>query len=60
MLNDLNTNGPLPVNAVLLTIDVSVLYTNIPHGEGLDTLRDILENRTDKTVPPYFIYCVFK
>ena len=29
--------GPLPDNAILVTLDVSSLYTNIPHKEGIDS-----------------------
>ena len=53
-IQDLN-EGEIPPNAVLLTIDVSALYTNIPTGEGLDALADFLEARKDKSIPSDFI-----
>ena len=31
--------GQLPENAYLVTLDVSSLYTNIPHNEGIDACR---------------------
>ena len=37
--------GPLPDNAILVTLDVSSLYTNIPHNEGIDACRQ------DKSLP---------
>ena len=54
-IQDLNDQGEIPPNAVLLTIDVSALYTNIPTGEGLDALADFLEARKDKSIPSDFI-----
>ena len=38
-------------NAVLVTLDVSSLYTNIPHNEGIDACRRFLDTRTDKHIP---------
>ena len=42
ILKDLN----LPDNAMLTTFDVSALYTNIPHQEGTDALREFMSIRT--------------
>ena len=35
-LNKLLTIGNLPANSLLVTLDVSSLYTNIPHNEGIN------------------------
>ena len=43
--------GPLPDNAILVTLDVSSLYTNIPHNEGIDACRYFLNTRQDKSLP---------
>ena len=43
--------GPLPDNALLVTLDVSSLYTNIPHNEGIDACRYFLNTRQDKPLP---------
>ena len=43
--------GPLPDNALIVTLDVSSLYTNIPHNEGIDACRYFLNIRQDKLLP---------
>ena len=43
--------GPLPDNALLVTLDVSSLYTNIPHNEGIEACRHFLNYRPDKSLP---------
>ena len=40
----------MPSNSYLVTIDVSSLYTNIPHNEGLHALREKLDLRQNKSV----------
>ena len=50
-LNKLSNLGTLPSNAMLVTLDVSSLYTNIPHNEGIDACRHFLGTRTDKHIP---------
>ena len=36
--------GPVPDDTLLVTLDVSPLYTNIPHNEGIDACRYFLTN----------------
>jgi len=42
---------PLPPNTTLVTIDVTSLYTNIPHAHGLAALEHFLDQRSPKTKP---------
>ena len=42
--------GSLPKNTILFTINVVGLYLNIPHEEGLASIRKHLENREHKEV----------
>ena len=50
-----NEGPPLPQNAILVTIDVSALYTNIPQDEGIESIREALYERSDASVPSEFI-----
>ena len=49
-LKKLKELGSLPGNAILCTIDVVGLYPNIPHEEGLSSIRKHLNNRENKEV----------
>ena len=49
-LRKIKSLGQLPEGAVLYTIDVVGLYPNIPHEEGLASLRKFLDRRTEKNV----------
>ena len=51
LLNKLQDFADIPPNALLVTLDVSSLYTNIPNTESTDTCRKLLDERTDKSVP---------
>jgi len=51
LLNILKEIDVLPNNAILVTLDVSSLYTNIPTNEGINACRIALDKRTDKCVP---------
>lgn len=42
----------IPENAHLLTLVVASLYTNIPHDEGLKSVRFYVENRDHAENPP--------
>ena len=45
----------LPEHAVLVTLDVSALYTNIPKAEGLESMESALNNRTVQDVPTQYL-----
>ena len=48
--------GPkLPENSILVTADISGAYQNIPQDDGIDCLKESLENRSDKKIPSEFI-----
>ena len=51
LLNKLQGFDDIPRNALLVTLDVSSLYTNIPTTEGIDAYRKLLDGRSDKSVP---------
>ena len=42
---------PLPKNGILVTVDVTSLYTNIPHEEGIESVLHYMKLRTN-TLPP--------
>ena len=42
-LNRLRRLPPLPPGTLMVTLDVSSLYTNIPHDEGIKNLRGVPE-----------------
>ena len=43
-VEEINLEGPLPDNSILVSIDVTGLYTNIPQDEGLEVVNEALEN----------------
>ena len=49
-LNRLRSLGKLPQGAILCTVDVVGLYPNIPHSEGLTSLRRVFELRDNKQI----------
>ena len=50
-INEIRTMGSTPDNAILVTANVTVLYTSIPHDVGLKTLREVLDKREQKKIP---------
>ena len=50
-LNKLTAIDILPDNALLVSLDVTSLYTNIPHNERIDACRFFLQKRTNKHIP---------
>ena len=53
-LEDLNKET-IPDGAFPVSIDVVGLYSNIPHQEGLDCLKEALNTRTDQSVSTNFL-----
>ena len=47
----LRSIGKIPLGGLLLTLDVCSLYTNIPHEEGIEACRKLLDTR-DVQEPP--------
>jgi hypothetical protein len=43
--------NPFPSNTTIVTIDVTSLYTNIPHSDGIEACKEMWESRSVK-VPP--------
>ena len=55
-LNKLNTLDTLTPACILMTLDVRSLYTNIPHKEGMEACRWVLDTRQPLDPPmPYLI-----
>ena len=50
-LANLNTINTLPDNAILVTLDGTSLYTNIPNSEGIEACRFFLRKSSDKHIP---------
>ena len=44
-----------PANAILVTMDVSALYTNIPQDDGIESVRKLLDERSNKKIPTGFL-----
>ena len=51
----INKGPKLPSNAMLVTIDAIGAYTNIPQKDGVECLKEALEERKDQTIPSEFI-----
>ena len=52
-LNILLTLPDLPANSLLVTLDVSSLYTTIPHNEGIDACYHFLSTRNTPSIPAH-------
>ena len=50
-LNKLLTIGKLPANSLLVTLDVSSLYTNISHNKGINACDYYLRTRLHSNIP---------
>ena len=52
-LQKIDSMGTLPSNTILVTLDVSSLYTNIPHEEGISTCAEVLATRQTEDPPTH-------
>ena len=54
-ISELNKKGPLPKGAIPVSLDITAMYPNIPHDEGIFALETSLDKRSDRTVPTDYI-----
>ena len=57
-LNKLLTIGKLPSNSLLVTLDVSSLYTYIPHNEGINACDYFLRTDPHNTISTIIIIII--
>ncbi|XP_063446591.1 uncharacterized protein LOC134726124 [Mytilus trossulus] len=53
-LQKMDSLNPLPNNTILVSMDVSSLYTNIPKNEGIVACEQVWNNRKDKQQTVWF------
>ena len=51
----MNRNNQISDSDILVTIDVTALYTNINQSEGIQNMKSALDTRQDKTIPSDFL-----
>ena len=51
----LNEEHNLKTNTILVTFDISALYTNIPHDEAIECVQDVLNKDQNSKIPTNFI-----
>ncbi len=51
-VKDIKSLRKIPKNAFLVSLDIVSLYTNIPHHEGLVTIRRLLNTKRFSTLKP--------
>jgi hypothetical protein len=54
-IDNLNKSGKIPKNALIVTWDAIGLFTNIPHEEGIDSVRQALQEPHNQEVPTEYI-----
>ena len=54
-IEKVNENEHSPQNAILVSMDVSAVYTNIPQSEGIECVREALNEVKNKKIPTEFI-----
>lgn len=54
-LQKLLSLGPLPQGCILVTLDVSSLYTNIPHNEGIEACQRALQTCPSPAPPTTYL-----
>ena len=51
IIEKINRGPKLPLNAIIVTSDLTRAYQNIPQEDGIDCLNEALEDRINKEVP---------
>ena len=59
-IEEINNGPKLPLNALIATLDVHTLYTNIAHEEGLAKTKEKLDKRMDQKIPTDFLIRLMK
>ena len=54
-IEHINEQKIITDDSILVTMDVTALYTNIPHNEGIAACTEALETRNDPTPPTSFL-----
>ena len=54
-IDNINRSNIITPDTLLVTMDVSSLYTNIPHKDGTDACRHYLDTRQDQTPSTSFL-----
>ena len=57
-LRNLNKLGKINKDALLVTIDVTSLYTNIPHRDGIRASKEVLDRRTTQEPKTWVLLCL--
>jgi len=55
IIEEINDGPKLPSNALIATLDVHTLFTNIAHEEGLACTKKQLDKRIDQKIPTDFL-----
>jgi hypothetical protein len=50
-LQQMESMNPLPSGTILVSMDVTSLYTNIPHNDGIEACREAWDQRAVKEPP---------
>ena len=59
-VEELNKKICLPQNALIVTLDVMALFTNIPQTEGTQSTETALNKRIDQNIPTEYIVSMLK
>ena len=55
VIHKINQGPILPKNAMLFTTDIIGAFQNIPHDDGSECIREVLDERQTKPIPKEFI-----
>ena len=55
IIEEIYNGHKLPSNALIATLDIHTLYTNISHEEGLACTKEQLDKRIDQQIPTDFL-----
>ena len=59
-IEELNQSGNVRNSDILVTVDISSLYTNIPMNEGLEAVQSALDERVDQSFIISLLQIIFE